>query len=129
MDLLGKRYCVAGCGKSGLGAAGLLQKAGAVPVLFDENEKLDEGALRAGGLSKRHCAGTGKPSEGAASELSLAVLSPGISIEEAFVSTLEEADIPVWGEIELAWNYERERCSQLQARTERPRRQRWWARS
>ena len=41
------------------------------------------------------------------SELSLAVLSPGISIEEAFVSTLEEADIPVWGEIELAWNYEK----------------------
>ena len=41
MDLLGKKVLVAGCGKSGLGAAGLLQKAGAVPVLFDENEKLD----------------------------------------------------------------------------------------
>ena len=41
------------------------------------------------------------------SELSLAVLSPGISIEEAFVSTLKEAEIPVWGEIELAWNYEK----------------------
>ena len=37
MDLLGKKVLVAGCGKSGLGAAGLLQKAGAVPVLFDEN--------------------------------------------------------------------------------------------
>lgn len=36
MDLLGKKVLVAGCGKSGLGAAGLLQKAGAVPVLFDE---------------------------------------------------------------------------------------------
>ena len=65
MDLLGKKVLVAGCGKSGLGAAGLLQKAGAVPVLFDENEKLD-GALRAGGLSQRYCAGTGKPSEGVA---------------------------------------------------------------
>ncbi len=65
MDLLGKKVLVAGCGKSGLGAAGLLQKAGAVPVLFDENEKLDGKALCArGGLSKRHCAGTGKPSEG-----------------------------------------------------------------
>ena len=42
MDLLGKKVLVAGCGKSGLGAAGLLQKAGAVPVLFDENEKLDD---------------------------------------------------------------------------------------
>ena len=45
MDLLGKKVLVAGCGKSGLGAAGLLQKAGAVPVLFDENEKLDGKAL------------------------------------------------------------------------------------
>ena len=45
MDLLGKKVLVAGCGKSGLGAAGLLQKAGAVPVLFDESEKLDGKAL------------------------------------------------------------------------------------
>ena len=45
MDLLGKKVLVAGCGKSGLGAAGLLQKAGAVPVLFDENEKLAGKAL------------------------------------------------------------------------------------
>lgn len=107
MDLLGKKVLVAGCGKSGLGAAGLLQKAGSRSVLFDENEKLDGKALCAGKIIKRHCAGTGKPSEGVAFELSLAVLSPGISIEEAFVSTLEEADIPVWGEIELAWYYEK----------------------
>ena len=85
-----------------------MQKAGAVPVLFDENEKLDGKAL---------CAREDHPKDTALvlgslpkellSELSLAVLSPGISIEEAFVSTLEEADIPVWGEIELAWNYEK----------------------
>ena len=66
-----------------------------------------EGALRAGGLSKRHCAGTGKPSEGVAFRAFAGGFKPGISIEEAFVSTLEEADIPVWGEIELAWNYEK----------------------
>ena len=63
MDLLGKKVLVAGCGKSGLGAAGLLQKAGAVPVLFDENEKLDGKALCA---REDYCAGTGKPSEGVA---------------------------------------------------------------
>ena len=67
MDLLGKKeILVAGCGKSGLGAAGLLQKAGAVPVLFDENEKLDGRRSARGKIIKRHCAGTGKPSEGAA---------------------------------------------------------------
>ena len=68
MDLLGKKGAgVAGCGKSGLGAAGLLQKAGAVPVLFDENEKLDEKALCAReDYPKDTALGTGKPSEGVA---------------------------------------------------------------
>ena len=108
MDLLGKKVLVAGCGKSGLGAAGLLQKAGAVPVLFDENEKLDGKALCAReDYPKDTALVLGSLSKELLSELSLAVLSPGISIEEAFVSTLEEADIPVWGEIELAWNYEK----------------------
>ena len=129
MDLLGKKVLVAGCGKSGLGAAGLLQKAGAVPVLFDENEKLDGKALCAReDYPKDTALVLGSLPKELLSELSLAVLSPGISIEEAFVSTLEEADIPVWGEIEPG-TMKRERCSQLQARTERPRRQRWWARS
>lgn len=108
MDLLGKKVLVAGCGKSGLGAAGLLQKAGAVPVLFDENEKLDGKALCAReDYPKDTALVLGSLPKELLSELSLAVLSPGISIEEAFVSTLEEADIPVWGEIELAWNYEK----------------------
>lgn len=107
-----------------------LAESGAVPVLFDENEKLDGKALCAReDYPKDTALVLGSLPKELLSELSLAVLSPGISIEEAFVSTLEEADIPVWGEIELAWNYEKERCSQLQARTERPRRQRWWARS
>ena len=107
MDLLGKKVLVAGCGKSGLGAAGLLQKA-AVPVLFDENEKLDGKALCAReDYPKDTALVLGSLPKELLSELSLAVLSPGISIEEAFVSTLEEADIPVWGEIELAWNYEK----------------------
>ena len=108
MDLLGKKVLVAGCGKSGLGAAGLLQKAGAVPVLFDENEKLDGKALCAReDYPKDTALVLGSLPKELLSELSLAVLSPGISIEEAFVSTLEEADIPVWSEIELAWNYEK----------------------
>ena len=45
MDLLGKKVLVAGCGKSGLGAAGLLQKAGAVTVQLDEKEKQGGGYI------------------------------------------------------------------------------------
>ena len=129
MDLLGKKVLVAGCGKSGLGAAGLLQKAGAVPVLFDVNERREG---KAPGAREDYPKDTalvlGSLPKELLSELSLAVLSPGISIEEAFVSTLEEADIPVWGEIELAWNYEKGKVLAITG-TERPRRQRWWARS
>lgn len=81
----GKKVLVAGCGKSGLGAAGLLQKAGAVPVLFDENEKLDGKALCAReDYPKDTALVLGSLPKELLSELSLAVLSPGISIEEAF---------------------------------------------
>ena len=81
MDLLGKKVLVAGCGKSGLGAAGLLQKAGAVPVLFDENEKLDGKALCAReDYPKDTALVLGSLPKELLSELSLAVLSPGIYI-------------------------------------------------
>ena len=46
MELKGKKVLVAGCKKSGLGAAQLLWKAGAQPVLFDENPDLDVEGLR-----------------------------------------------------------------------------------
>ena len=40
MDLQGKKVLVFGTGKSGIGAADLLMKTGAEPVLYDGNEKL-----------------------------------------------------------------------------------------
>ena len=46
MELKGKTVLVFGAGKSGIGAAGLLADAGALPVLYDGNEKLTEEAVR-----------------------------------------------------------------------------------
>ncbi len=46
MDLQNKTVLVIGTGKSGIGAAGLLSKAGAKTILFDSNEKLDVEALK-----------------------------------------------------------------------------------
>jgi len=37
MDLKGKKVVVVGSGVSGIGAVGLLNKVGAVPVLYDES--------------------------------------------------------------------------------------------
>lgn len=46
MDLQNKTVLVIGTGKSGIGAAGLLSKAGAKTILFDSNEKLNVEALK-----------------------------------------------------------------------------------
>lgn len=106
MDLQGKKVLVAGCGKSGLGAAGLLKKAGACPVLFDENEALDRESLMArSDYPEGVMLVLGRLEEELIKELFLAVISPGISIEEPFVQQLVRAGIPVWGEVELAWHF------------------------
>ena len=45
MELQGKRVLVFGSGKSGIGAADLLAKVGAVPVIFDGNAEIDKEAV------------------------------------------------------------------------------------
>ena len=42
MNLQGKKVLVFGSGKSGIGAAELLSKVGAQPVIYDGNEELDK---------------------------------------------------------------------------------------
>ena len=46
MDLKDKKVLVFGTGISGIGAAGLLEKVGACPVLYDGNDKLTEADVR-----------------------------------------------------------------------------------
>ena len=61
MELQNKTVLVIGTGKSGIGAAGLLSKAGAKTILFDSNEKLNVEALKekAAGISSFRAGGTG----------------------------------------------------------------------
>ena len=46
MDLQGKKVLVVGSGLSGIGAVQALHHAGAAPLLFDENEKLNAEEVR-----------------------------------------------------------------------------------
>ena len=46
MDLKEKRVLVFGTGKSGIGAAKLLEDMGSIPVLYDGNEKTDPAAVK-----------------------------------------------------------------------------------
>ena len=53
----------------------------------------------------------------------LAVISPGVPIDSPVVVKFNEKNIPVWGEIELAYNYERALLRQSPERTERQQQQ------
>lgn len=45
MELKGKRVLVFGSGKSGIGAADLLGRTGAFPVIYDGNSNIDKEAV------------------------------------------------------------------------------------
>lgn len=105
MDLTGKKVIVMGAGISGISAVRLLLGIGAEPVLFDENEKLDR-AKAIGQLGGKEIEiVTGTLPEEMLQEVSLLVMSPGIPVDTPFVERFYKARIPVWGEIELAYQY------------------------
>ena len=104
MELKDKRVLVFGTGISGIGSAGLLEKVGAVPVLYDGNEKLTETEVRAKlPVGSRTEIVIGQMSRELLDTIDLAVLSPGVPTDIPPVNRIREASIPVWGEIELAY--------------------------
>lgn len=106
MDLKGKKVLVAGCGKSGIGAAKLLEETGAIPVLYDANERLDREELREkAGISDAVEIILGEIPALRLQEFSLVVPSPGIPADTPFVQAFRDVGLPVWGEVELAWNF------------------------
>lgn len=106
MEIQGKRILVVGSGKSGIGAVSLLNAVGAVPVLFDGNEKLDpeEIRLRAGGRKDLDIY-VGSVPEEEKKQIVLVVISPGVPVDAPFLTEYRERGIPVWGEIELAYTF------------------------
>lgn len=108
MDLQGKCVVVVGSGVSGIGAVKLLNQVGAKAVLYDGNEKLDVSEVEAGlpeGVKAKVV--IGGPFDELVKGADLAVISPGVPVDSPVVTAFEEADVPVWGEIELAYNYEK----------------------
>ena len=108
MDIAGKNVLVFGSGISGIGAAGLLEERGASVTLYDGNDKLDVEEIR------------GKMKDGAKTDivlgefpeellgkLDLVIISPGVPTDLPIVNRMRESDIPVVGEIELAYNYDK----------------------
>lgn len=99
-----KKFLVAGSGISGIGAAKLLLAKGAQVVLYDGNEKLDEKTLLANfDKDAKISVALGQLSSELAHEVDLCVISPGIPLTVPFVEVLKEAGVPIWSEIELAY--------------------------
>jgi len=103
-----QKVLVAGGGKSGIAAAKLMLSMGGEVVLYDSNDKIDIEKLKAnfpedakltiilGELTRVDLVG-----------IELAVISPGIPLTAPFVAVLDEAKIPIWSEIQLAYHVAR----------------------
>lgn len=95
---------VFGSGISGIGAADLLMQVGAVPVIYDSNQELSPEVIRGklkDGNGVRILLGSlsGEMLEG----IQLAVLSPGVPTDLPAVELIRSRGIPIWGEVELAY--------------------------
>jgi UDP-N-acetylmuramoylalanine--D-glutamate ligase len=103
---MSKKVLVVGSGISGVAATELLKKQGKEVILFDGNKELEIAALR-----EKHPAFAdveiilGELSKADMERIELAVLSPGVPTDIPMVCTLREKNIPIWGEIELAYRY------------------------
>lgn len=104
MKLQGKKVLVFGTGISGIGAADLLKRVGATVILYDGNEKLNTCQIL-DKLSDKEGVSVilGKLEKEILSSLDLVVLSPGVPTDLPLVKEMKDAGIPIWGEVELAY--------------------------
>ena len=101
-----KKILVAGTGKSGICATELLLSKGAQVVLFDENKKGNVDASKVMenfSNSKDVELVLGSIDNVDLDNIQYMVLSPGISFESPFTDGFREKNIPIYSEIELAY--------------------------
>lgn len=111
---MSQKILVAGSGKSGLAAAGLILKTGSEAILYDSNEELNkEELLKQFEGEKKPFILLGELKEEDLKEVSLCVISPGIPLDAPFVAVLKKAEIPLWSEIQLAYHYAKGRLAAI----------------
>ena len=114
MDLTGKQVLVAGLGKSGIAAGALLKKMGCMVCLFDGNEKFDRSAWKKTYPVFSDCPlWIGELLDAAVQEMELAVVSPGIPLDTPAILKLQAVGVPVVGEAELAYRFEKGRVAAI----------------
>lgn len=103
MDLTGKKVCVCGIARSGIGAARLAKKAGASVVITDlKSEDKLEAELKILYDAGIEAVCGRNPDEGLLENTDLVIISPGISFDLPFIEAARKKSIPVLPEIEFA---------------------------
>ncbi|MER7806490.1 UDP-N-acetylmuramoyl-L-alanine--D-glutamate ligase [Streptomyces sp900116325] len=101
-DWQGKHVTVAGLGVSGIPAARVLNGLGAVVTVVndgdDERSRAQAAELEAQGITVRLGDGATLPES-----TELIVTTPGWKPDKPLFTAAAEADVPVWGDVELAW--------------------------
>lgn len=106
MELKEKRVLVFGAAKSGISATSLLQKQGAYVLLHDGNTNLNIDDLKERiDIKNNFQAVLGELPDEIMDTIDLLVLSPGIPVDHPLVEQMRKKNIPIWGEIELAYRF------------------------
>ena len=106
MDLKDKNVLVFGSGISGVAASRLLLEKGAGVILYDGNTSLDAERIEEeilDGIKGSFNIILGELPDQVLDTLDLTVMSPGVPTDLPIVNRMREKNIPVWGEIELAY--------------------------
>ncbi len=99
-----QRVLVAGTGTSGIAAAKLILERGGEVVLYDGNKELNEKEIKKKFEDpEKVTVVLGEIKRSDLLGVELCIISPGIPLTSPFVAVVDEAKIPVLGEIELAY--------------------------
>lgn len=112
MNLAEKYVLVVGTGKSGIAASSLLAKQGANVILFDGNQELDKEEIQSK-VDANVTVVLGALSSDLEERIALLVLSPGVPIDIPLVENYRNRKIPIWGEIELAYQFGKGRIAAI----------------
>ncbi len=111
-DLREKNVLVIGSGLSGVGSVQLLNRVGAHPTVLEENTKVSEEDI----VKKLHEEDRdstriiiGEISDEILDEIYLVVPSPAVPLDSPTIMRIKERNIPIWSEIELAYNFSKGR--------------------
>ena len=101
-----QKVLVFGSGISGIGATRLLEQVGREVILYDGNASLDAEKIKKqiGEQTKAEVI-LGDLQEDVMKTLDLVVMSPGVPTDLPVVNQMRDMEIPIWGEIELAFTY------------------------